>query len=236
MTSDFVKVVDTLTKEKPDMYFTKDCQPLPEWCPDHVNTFHSPDGVPYGYYEIKESSIGPIMLHISRRSPYSYEVEVEIKVADCGGCFYENDFGPGSGRGHGICSAVYDLIEKSNRIPSNMSAEEVIEKWKRFCNNPKARTEDKKNASNKNRTARDSFSELCRILNKPRPYRSSDFKRQHFIPDLVIALLMVANFAGAPAKINTPAPRAKQVASATNQQSQANYTNYLTALQKTKGC
>ena len=237
MTSDFSKVINILIKEKPDMYFTRDCQPLPEWCPDHVDTFHSPDGVPYGYYEIKESSMGPIMLHISRRSPYSYEVDVEIKVADRGWALYESDFGPGSGYGHGVCSDAYDLIEKSNRIPSNMSAEEVIEKWKRFCNNPKARTEDKKNASNKNRTARDSFSELCRILNKPRPYRSSDFKPQHFIPDLVIALLMVANFAGAPVWLKNVAPKNKRVATVANQQprTQANCINYFTALQKVKG-
>lgn len=69
------------------------------------------------------------------------------------------------------------------------------------------------------------------------PYNHNDFvKTTGFIPDLVIALLMTANFAGAPAKINTSAPRAKQVAAATNQQSQANYINYLTALQKVKGC
>lgn len=86
------------------------------------------------------------------------------------------------------------------------------------------------------RSVRDSFSELCRIVNKPRPYRSSDFKKQHFIPDLVIALLMVANFAGAPTKINIAEPKAKQVASATHRQSQVKYVNYLTVLQKVRGC
>ena len=69
------------------------------------------------------------------------------------------------------------------------------------------------------------------------PYNHNDFvKTTGFIPDLVIALLMALNFAVAPAKINTAEPKAKQVASPTNQQSQANYINYLTALQKVKGC
>lgn len=34
------------------------------------------------------------------------------------------------------------------------------------------------------RPTKESFQEICRILNEPRPYRSSDSKRQHFIPDL----------------------------------------------------
>ena len=197
---DWLDVINTLMKEKPDMYFTRVCQPLPEWCPDHVITFRSPDGVPYGYYEIKESSMGPVMLHVSLRSPYSYLIDVEIKVADRGWALYESDFGPGSGYGHGVCSDAYDLIEKSKRHPSNMSAENAIEKWKHFCDHP------------------------------------NDFvKTTGFIPDLVIALLMTANFAGTPAKINTSAPRAKQVMAAVSRQSQANCINYFTALQKTKG-
>ena len=72
----------------------------------------------------------------------------------------------------------------------------------------------------------------------PRPYSHRDFDKSgtSFIPDLIIALLMALNFAVAPAKINTTEPKAKQVASATNQQSHANYINYLTALQKVRGC
>ena len=69
------------------------------------------------------------------------------------------------------------------------------------------------------------------------PYNHNDFvKTTGFIPDLVIALLMALNFAVAPARINTAAPKAKQVMATTHRQSQANYINYLTALQKVMGC
>lgn len=34
------------------------------------------------------------------------------------------------------------------------------------------------------RPTKESFREICKILNEPRPYRSSDSIRQHFIPDL----------------------------------------------------
>lgn len=37
------------------------------------------------------------------------------------------------------------------------------------------------------RSTKESFRMLCKILNKPRPYRSSDFVKQHFIPDLSLA-------------------------------------------------
>lgn len=40
------------------------------------------------------------------------------------------------------------------------------------------------NKSTVNRPTKESFREICRILNEPRPYRSSDSKKQHFIPDL----------------------------------------------------
>ncbi len=236
MTSDFSKVINTLMKEKPDMYFTCVCQPLPEWCPDHVNTFRSPDGVPYGYYEIKESSMGPVMLYVSRRSPYSYLIDVEIKVADRGWALYESDFGPGSGYGHGVCSDAYDLIEKSKRHPSNMSAENAIEKWKHFCDHPKPQKEDEKKPI-KGINALKSFDAIMTVVNRRRPYEPSDFVPESFIPDLVIALLMVANFAGAPVWLKNAAPQNKKVATVANQQSrtQANCINYFTALQKVKG-
>ena len=91
-------------------------------------------------------------------------------------------------------------------------------------------------AEGKKINAYESFEAFMRVVNRHRPYEPSDFKKESFTPDLIISLLMVLNFAVAPAKINTTEPKAKQVASATNQQSHANYINYLTALQKVKGC
>ena len=40
------------------------------------------------------------------------------------------------------------------------------------------------NKSTVNRPTKESMREICQILNDPRSYRSSDSRRQHFIPDL----------------------------------------------------
>ena len=70
------------------------------------------------------------------------------------------------------------------------------------------------------------------------PYNHNDFvKTTGFIPDLVIALLMTANFAGTPVQLKNVVPQNKKVATVANQQprTQANCINNFTALQKAKG-
>ena len=231
---DWLDVVDKLKKDKPDLYFTRVCRPLPNWCPDHVIT-HRSDGVPYGYYEIKESSMGPIMLYIERQSVHSSDVEITIKSADYGWCIYHVDFGPCT-CGHYKGAAVYELIEGSKRHPSNMSEKDVIEKWKHFCDNPKPQKEDEKKPI-KGINALKSFDAIMTVVNRHRPYEPSDFVPESFIPDLAVALLMMANFAGAPVWLKNTVPQNKKVATVANQQSrtQANCINYFTALQKVKG-
>ncbi len=231
---DWLNVVNKLKKENPDLYFTRVCRPLPEWCPDHVIT-HRSDGVPYGYYEIRESSMGPIMLYVEQQSVYSRDVEITIKSADYGWCIYRRDFGPGI-IGHDKCDAVYELIENSKRHPSNMSEKDVMEKWEHFCDNPKPQKEAEKKPI-KGITALQSFEAIMTVVNRHRPYEPSDFVPESFIPDLVIALLMTANFAGAPVWLKNAVLQNKKVATVANQQprTQANCINYFTALQKVKG-
>ncbi len=231
---DWLNVINKLKKEKPDLYFTRVCRPLPEWCPDHVIT-HRSDGVPYGYYEIRESSMGPIMLCVERQSVHSSDVEITIKSADYGWCIYRRDFGPGV-IGHDKCDAVYELIENSKRYSSGMSEQSVIKKWEHFCDNPKPQKEAEKKPI-KGITALQSFEAIMTVVNRHRPYEPSDFVPESFIPDLVIALLMTANFAGVPVWLKNTVPQNKNVATVANQQSrtQANCINYFTALQKVKG-
>ena len=42
---------------------------------------------------------------------------------------------------------------------------------------------DTKQKNNEPKPTKESFMEICRILNEPRPYRSSDSIKQHFIPN-----------------------------------------------------
>lgn len=236
---DWLNVINKLKKEKPDLYFTRVCRPLPNWCVDHVITHRSADGVPYGYYEIKESSMGPIMLCVERQSVHSSDVEITIKSADYGWCIYHVDFGPCT-YGHYKGAAVYELIEDSKRYPSNMSEKDVIEKWKHFCDNPKPQKEAEKKPI-KGITALQSFEAIMTVVDRRRPYEPDDWGEKSigggYIPDLVIALLMTANFAGAPVWLKNAVPQNKKVATVANQQprTQANCINYFTALQKVKG-
>lgn len=232
---DWLDVVNKLKKENPDLYFTRVCRSLPKWCPDHVIT-HRSDGVPYGYYEIRESSMGPIMLYIERQSVYSRDVEITIKSADYGWCIYRRDFGPGVIMHH-ECDAVYELIENSKRYLSGMSEQSVIKKWEHFCDNPKPQKEDEKKPI-KGITALQSFEAFMTVVNRHRPYEPSDFVPESFIPDLAVALLMAANFVGAPVWLKNTVLQNKNVATVLNQQSrtQANCINYFMALQKVRGC
>ena len=71
------------------------------------------------------------------------------------------------------------------------------------------------------------------------PYNHNDFvKTTGFIPDLVIALLIMAKFAGAPAQLKNVTPQNKKIVATMDQQArtQANCINYFTALQKVRGC
>ena len=100
----------------------------------------------------------------------------------------------------------------------------------------KEEMEKNKNKSTATRPTRYSFEEICRILDEPRPYRLSDFKKQHFIPDLIITLLITINFVGGMAQSEKTVESKKQnIESAVAKRAQANYVNYYTALQKTRG-
>lgn len=83
----------------------------------------------------------------------------------------------------------------------------------------------------------EAYKEIYRIVNRRRPYCRKDFIPQTFFPDLVVALLMTANFAGAPVWLKNTVPQNKKVATVANQQprTQANCINYFTASQKAKG-
>ena len=97
-------------------------------------------------------------------------------------------------------------------------------------------SDEKQEHINQINQTKESFNEICRILNKRRPYRSSDSKKQHFIPDLIITLLITLNFVGGMAQSEKPVESKKQnIESAVAKRAQANYANYYVALQKTRG-
>ena len=94
---------------------------------------------------------------------------------------------------------------------------------------------DEKNETKVNLT-KQSFQEICDILNKRRPYRSSDSKKQHFFPDLIIALLITINFMGTPVqpKQNKTENKQNSAAVAKQYQNQMNCVNYFAGMQKVR--
>ena len=96
--------------------------------------------------------------------------------------------------------------------------------------------DENKNNDTKVNLTKESFQEICRILNKRRPYRSSDSIRQSFIPDLVIALLITINFMGAPVqpKQNKIENKQDSAAVAKQYQNQMNCVNYFASMQKVR--
>ena len=99
-----------------------------------------------------------------------------------------------------------------------------------------AKNIEEKNKSTATRPTRYSFEEIGRILNKRRPYRSSDSIRQSFIPDLVIALLITINFMGSPVqpKQNKTENKQDSAVVAKQYQNQMNYVNYFAGMQKVR--
>ena len=95
---------------------------------------------------------------------------------------------------------------------------------------------DEKNKSTSTRPTRYSFEEICRILDEPRPYRLSDFKKQHFIPDLIITLLITINFMGSPVqpKQNKTENKQNSAVVVKQYQNQMNCVNYFAGMQKVR--
>ena len=142
----FYEVTKVLRGEKYDLYVTPInnkkgyiASNFDAFADKRHGCFRTPDGVLYdGYYEIKTSPLGPIMIKIKRGNSQYHGISVEMKLADSGKILYTTDWGPGF-TGH--CYDIYDLIDKSNRIPSNMSVKQAKKRWQHFCDHPKPQEE-----------------------------------------------------------------------------------------------
>ena len=145
MTS-FYEVTKVLRGEKYDLYVTPinnkkgyTASNFDAFADKRHGCFRTPDGVLYdGYYEIKTSPLGPIMIKVKRGRCKMQGISVEMKVADNGWHLYQTDWGPGH---IGHCYDIYDLIDASNRIPSNMSVRQAQNRWRHFSDHPKPQEE-----------------------------------------------------------------------------------------------
>ena len=75
---------------------------------------------------------------------------------------------------HNYTLETGEVYEHMFDIDENITVEEFQKMLDKRINNSK----------NTPRPTKESFREICEVLNEPRPYRSSDSKKQHFIPDL----------------------------------------------------
>lgn len=198
--------------------------------------------VGYGYYEIKDSSLGPVMILLDDESVVygKFKEIITVKVPAIKWVVSVREGSPGFFR-------ALDFICRMPKNETGFSAETAKSLYDTYLDIPLPKAYRKVKAPNlcadSGGLSLEVFDALSKAGEKHRPFDLSDFpgvslkpNYDPYIPYFLIALLMGANFAGAPAKINTAAPNAKQVMATTHRQSQANYINYLTALQKVKGC
>ena len=197
--------------------------------------------VKYGYYEIKDSSLGPVMFLLDDESmvynAFIDVITVKIPAIKWHVCVRE-----------GCCgfSEAVDFIHRMPKVETKLSSVEAKRLYDTYLDIPLPETAKNVQAPNVWKDSEgitpEFFEAVFKLSSNPRPFELSDFNLDEnsnsggYIPYLVIALLLAVNFAGAPARINTAAPKAKQVMATTHRQSQANYINYLTALQKVRGC
>jgi len=94
----------------------------------------------------------------------------------------------------------------------------------------------KKEMEKKGVDAMRSFEAIMTVVDRHRPFEPSDFIKEYYIADLVIALLITLNFMGTPTqpeKIKTETKQNSAVV-AKQYQNQANYVNYFAGMQKVR--
>lgn len=215
----FSKIIEKLNIAKPELYFTTD------------ENGGGDRHVRYGFYEIKNSCFGPVMFRFYEDrlvdgSPISV-VAVRVKNSN----FEHREYDMAHNEKF---YATLNFLQKANKTDTKIISKVASNNWNKFLSkpNPNSKLDVRPGI-----TALQSFEAFMTVVNRHRPYEPSDFVPESFIPDLAVALLMTANFAGAPVWLKNAVPQNKKVATVANQQSrtQANCINYFTALQKVKG-
>ena len=161
-TTIFEKICCELKDEKPVVYFTSD------------GSQKECDGVKCGYYEIRKSSFGPIMLRLEYANWNRLGGRFEMAWKDYGffSQKYNTDF-----------YSALRLIGCAHVEPSEMSVETAKNLFNDYTETRK-KTETKIAEPVKGITALDSFEAFARVLNRHRPYEPSDFIPESFTPNI----------------------------------------------------
>ena len=199
--------------------------------------------VGYGYYEIKDSSLGPVMILLDDESMVYGEFEeiITVKVPAIKWVVSVREGYPGF-------FWALDFICRMPKNETGFSAETAKSLYDTYLDIPLPKAYRKVKAPNlcadSGGLSFEVFDALSKRFEKHRPFDLSDFpgvsltpNYDSYIPNLLIALLMGANFAGTPVRTNTTAPKAKQVVAAgQHQKLQSNCINYFSASQKVRRC
>ena len=199
--------------------------------------------VGYGYYESKDSLLGPIIILLDDESAvYGKFTEIiTVKVPAIKWVVSVQEGSPGFWE-------ALDFICRMQKKETGLSTETAKSLYDTYLDIPVPGVYQNVEAPNlyadSGRFSPEVLDALCEAGEKHRPFDLSDFPSvsskanyDPYIPYFLIALLMTANFAGAPVWLKNTVLQNKNVATVANQQSrtQANCINYFTALQKVKG-
>ena len=169
------KICQELMIKKPVVYFTPDGknEKISIWYGDGIVLSPAVITVASGYYEIKESQFGPIILHVFEGNTIYRlrDCEVRMVVKKEGGIIdseKENaaDYGASV---RFVADSIY-----SNKIePSGISVKKIENRWKRY-----EKIKEKKPLKSKKVKglgAYDIFKALAYVHSRPRPFDLSDF-------------------------------------------------------------
>ncbi len=200
--------------------------------------------VRYGYYESKDSLLGPIIILFDDESAVygHYKNIITVKLP---AIHWDVSVREGS---PGFLGAL-DFICRMQKKETELLVEEAKRVYDTYLDIPVPEAYQNVEVPNlwadSGGLSPQVFEGLCKAGKKHIPFDLSDFpgvsltpNYDSYIPNLLIALLMGANFAGAPVQLKNVAPKNKKVATVANQQprTQANCINYFTALQEAKRC
>ena len=185
-------ILKKLEKDQPTLYFTPDGSRHLFYTPYKKEYYYDEKGniiddqqcLYHGYYEIKDSSIGPVMFRLGYTSflhASNIYNAITMKVGEVSEEFLK-------GRYRDMYSDFEEFIGNMRRVQTNKTPQIAEKQWQKFVGISQTKLnaiyDAERDKSHDLTITFDAFKALCRS-HANRPYEPSDFApSDHFIPDI----------------------------------------------------
>lgn len=166
MSDTFLQIIEKLNSAKTTLYFAPD------------DSGSGDRHVRYGFYELKNSSVGPVMFRFYEDrfvdgSPVSV---VAMRVRNSN--FEDREYDMAHNEKF---YATLNFLQKANKTDTKIISKVAVDNWNKFLLKPKPNS---KLDVRPRITALDSFEAFARVVNRHRPYEPSDFIPESFTPNI----------------------------------------------------